>query len=178
MAELQADTLFYLGNEPDALALISERRRELEGDASSKALWRRSEACLSANADELEEFVAAHRRVRAWAQIEVLGASGRRRLLSARGRSWILCAGENLLDDSEASDAELIAYGHRSEPLIDVAGGQVLVAPGALSAAGLMVLDDDDGLAVRSYDSGCRLLNEEHIALSQLPPPVAHSASA
>jgi hypothetical protein len=59
-----------------------------------------------------------------------------------------------------------------------VAGGQVLVAPGALSKAGLMVLDDDDGLSVRSYDSGCRLLIEEHIALSQLPPPVAHSASA
>lgn len=178
VADLQTDTLFYLGTEPETLALISERRRELESDTSTKALWRRSESCLSANADEIEEFVSAHRRVRAWAQIEVLGASGRRRLLSARGRSWLLCAKDNLLEEGEASDAELIAHGHRAEPLIDVAGGQVLVAPGALSAGGLMVLDDDDGLAVRSYDSGCRLLAEEHIALSQLPPRVAHSASA
>jgi hypothetical protein len=178
ISDLDADALFYLGNESDALEMIAARRRELDDEAQTQALWRRSEACLSASADELDEFVRVQRSVRAWAQLETLGGGGQRRLLSARGHFWLLCADRTLLDEAHFEDAELLAFGHQDEPLIDLVAGQVLVAPGALAAAGLMLLDDDEGLTIQSYDPTGQLLREERIALSQLPPPVARSANA
>lgn len=142
-----ADRAVYLGDP----ALVARRRHEVSADEVD-SLWSRSLRCLDAEAEAIARFVEVERGRLDWARLDSLGELGGLFIGLPSGSSLVACLE---VDEarSEVAQAQVLAC-PRADVAIDVRDdwSRVVLAPGDLDTAGVMLLTDEGALSVEWYD--------------------------
>jgi hypothetical protein len=142
-----ADRAVYLG-EPE---LVERRRQQVRADVDD-SLWSRSLRCLDAEAEAIARFVEVERSRLDWARLDALGELGGLCIALPSGSALVACFE---LDEtrSEVAEAQVVVC-PRADVGIDVRedSSRVLLAPGDLDSAGVMLLTDEAELSVEWYD--------------------------
>jgi hypothetical protein len=164
---LGVDALYYLGDD-NPLVLLPKRPQD---PYTLSAFWGPAERLINATAEELDTFVRDERRKAVCDAIERLGAELVQRLTSTRGHHWVFCYASRNLTRDDQDRGHVLAYGNSPEWLLQRSGEQILVAPGPFESAGIMLLDDSDGLEVDVFTRKCELVHKRRLDFSPTMPP-------
>jgi hypothetical protein len=170
---LEVDAIYYLGDD-NPLVLLPKR----VVDSYTEARFWVQDRLVQAEPAAIEAFVANERRERAIDAVSRFDASLVQRLTSTRGHFWVFCHSSKNLTREDQDQGHVLAYGNSPEWLIQRSGEQINVAPGPFESAGVMLLDDSDGLEVDVFSRKCELLHKRRLDFSPtMPPPPLASAS-
>jgi hypothetical protein len=165
---LDVDALYYLGDD-NPFVLLPKPGPSPLGELD---FWGRAAQLAAAGPTELESFVQTERMRSAVDCVKRFGPELVRRFSSAQGHRWVLCHSSKCLTRDDQDFAHLLAYGNSPEWFVQRSGEQILVAPGPLETAGVMLIDDTGGLHVDVFDKKCtQLVNRRLDFTPTLVPP-------
>lgn len=170
---LGVDAIYYLGDD-NPLVLLPRR---VEDQYTEAAFWGAADRLTQASPETLDAFVRDERRKSACEGILRFGSELVLRMTSTRGHHWVFCHASRHLTRDDQDHGHVLAYGNSPEWLIQRSGEQILVAPGPFESAGLMLLDDSDGLEVDVFTRKCDLIHKRRLdfAPTMPPPPLTDS---
>jgi hypothetical protein len=172
--EQRAEQVVYLGPDDALDRLVLDWARRLVGPiAAEEDIWRRAaERCPTANAAQIDGFLAAERRRERLKALRCLPDPRCRTVEILEGRLAVLLYDKALLDEEDMLPASLLIFGKSKEPMVRQVGSRTFISPGELSAGqgGVAVLTDESNgeLWLSFFDPGGKLLDSRRLAAARM----------
>lgn len=148
---MQADRGVYLGDE----GLVVRRRSQIGDSGAAQSLWVKSLSCVNAPPERIDRFVTAERRKHDWQRLEPIPKG--EVVFFGLSQDRILAACDRVdVNDVDIADAELVALPRAPQPgtsfEVVQEGGRILVLPGTLDGAGVVLISDELTLQIDVYN--------------------------
>lgn len=145
---LSVDQVLYLGVDDAAARVVKQWGEEIMMGPADEATFldRACALAQSGTADEIEELLAADRKVGRLSNVRTLPPAPARAIEMMADRIVVVVHDKAVLDEEDIANANLIVYGKSDEVLLKKFGHRYFFTPGPLTGRKLALLElDDDG---------------------------------
>lgn len=154
--ELAADRVVYLGQDRVLDDVVGDWAVELVGPRADDAsiMARATAQCLTADAEEIDEFLSRERQRTSLRMFESLAGERTKSVEMIGGKVAVMLHDKAHLEEEDILPATLLIFGRSKEPLVKLIGRRWFLSPGSFPDHGVMVVEDtDEKLRATTYGS-------------------------
>jgi len=143
-SELNADRVLYLGADRMLDGVVGEWAEDLVGPRADDftVMNRATATCLSAEPDEIDDFLRRERERTNLRMYESLPGEVTRSVELIGGKVAVMLYDKANLEEEDILPATLLIFGKSREPLIRQIGRRWFLSPGSFPRHGAMLIDD------------------------------------
>lgn len=159
--EIGAERVVYLGVDSALDTVVADLAHELVGPGVDDAslYGRATRVCLDASPEVILDFLARERQRESLRMFESLASETTRSVELIGGKVAVMLYDKALLVEDDILPATLLVFGKNREAMIKQVGRRWFVSPGVLPKAGIMVIEEQEGLlTATAYDAERRVL--------------------